>query len=173
MSLTNPGVAPIDLRYKPSTKEFFAMTVNDSTIPRSVSRQPILRIYYNSFTDTAICISSIAAIMNEAGEGTVASLADNCVPTMMTGISNQLKPAAIAVIPNPAGDEARLHLDRGYDPGKSITVSDAGGQLYSIPVAPIGNEWYTLDLSALAPGVYSLRIMDGTYFGSAKIVRIH
>jgi hypothetical protein len=172
MSLTDPGIAPVDLRYRQTGCEFFAMTVNDSTIPRSITPQPLVRIYYSAFIDTAICISSVKAIMNEAGEGTIAGLSDNCVQSIITSVSNGLRPAGIAVIPNPAGNRARLHLDKGITLGNQLNLQDAGGRSFQVPASRSAEEWYDLDLSELPAGIYLLRIMDDAYFGTGRIVRM-
>ncbi|MFM2136444.1 MAG: hypothetical protein RL021_1844, partial [Bacteroidota bacterium] len=168
-SLLNPGTSPLDLRYIPSTREFLGFTLLDSLIPRSANRQPLVRVYYSSVTDTVICISAVEAVMNERSEGTLALLADNCRSTINVGLNETFRSAELMVRPNPAKEEALLHVNEEMRAVRSVRLSSMTGSSIELPLQPVSNGWYRLNLSTVSSGVYSLTLMDSSHFGSVKV----
>ena len=84
--------------------------------------------------------------------------------TGTTGLSEQSVLASMNVWPNPVTNT--LHLTG--TPGATITISNALGQVIQ------NGAWSTtLDVSHLAPGVYTLTVIDknGNRTGSARVVK--
>ncbi len=172
VNMINPIQFPADVRFIASTNEVFGFGLNDSTIPRAVLSRPIVRIFFSNITDTAICISRITAIMNERGEGTTALVAGGCMPLTSTGVFSTLKPAGLLTVPNPATQQTRLHVATGVKTSDYWTLTDITGREFQLAVNAIDKEWFNLDLTALPPGVYVLRICDGEFAGSTRIVKL-
>jgi hypothetical protein len=110
--------------------------------------------------------------MNERGEGTIPVLANNCRSFSTTNVSSLYKNAALMVVPNPAKDEAYLHISEGFNPGATIMMVDITGKQFQVSVAQLRKDWVKLDLKELPNGVYMIRILDGDYAGTARVVKL-
>ncbi|MFM2207814.1 MAG: hypothetical protein RL213_1789 [Bacteroidota bacterium] len=169
-SLLNAALSPIDLRFIPATREFLGFTLLDSVIPRSSSPRSMVRIHYSSLTDTVICISAIRDIMNERAEGTLALLVDNCVNATSVGLSEVSPVPALIVRPNPVSKEALLQITDGKLEVSSVRITGVSGTSFALPVTPVGEGRYKIDLSDLSAGVYSVTASDERNTVSTRIV---
>lgn len=172
VSLINPVVFPVDLRVIASTNEVLGFAINDSMISRSNSSQPIVRVYFSNPTDTSICISSVTAIMNENGEGTITQLINNCAAIPNTGIIAAEKQAELVVIPNPVSGRTFVHFSENLNPGVALDVMEASGRLFSVPLDSFRNGWFIMNTDLLPAGVYIIRLTDGETTGSARFVKL-
>ena len=85
-------------------------------------------------------------------------------------------PMRISISPNPASDKAELFLYEGIDKNRKkeilqIQVVDRLGITRSIIGYGKANKVVNLDLSKLRPGMYFIRVFDGTKWTSGKFVK--
>jgi len=172
VSMINPAEFPADIRFNASSHEVFALSPVDSFIHRSPVPRMVCRVYFSSITDSMICISTVREIVNSHAETMVNYIYGNCITNVGTGVvTTSLQSAALAVIPNPASDRALLHLDRNVSI-QCIHVYDLSGKLFMVPMRLSKDDWYEMDLTKLAQGVYMIRAEGEKVRGVAKLVKL-
>lgn len=171
VSLADPLLFPVDVRYIPSTNEVIGISIQDSSLERS-SNQSLVRIYFSAVTDTSICISAVQDLINQDAEQTMHDLHDNCRPALNTGLASIFKPADLVIIPNPANDKAFLHLSSAEKDIKEVTITDGSGRTIAVPVHSVRDSWYEMDLSNLSGGVYILTVRSSETYGVTRFVKL-
>ena len=172
VSLANPVLFPVDVRFIPNSHQVYGISIVDSSLTRSLTAQSLVRIYFNSITDTAICINSVTDLVNQNAEQTMKYLYDNCRTSILTSVTSVLKPAGIFVMPNPVAEKTFLHMPENMTNEKEILVSDVGGRTVLIPVQNLHDSWYEMNLSQLSGGVYFITIKNASEFGVARFVKL-
>lgn len=170
VSLADPLNFPVDVRYRAASNEVFAISVEDSSLARATTAQPLVRIYFSAITDTAICISQIKDIVNQAAERTVVYTYGSCISTSTSSVFNLLKTADMVLIPNPAKDRAFLHISNGKS--TALTIMDATGKSYEVAIQNLRDDWFELDLHTLATGVYFLVYKSEDTQGTLRMVKV-
>ena len=170
VSLVDPTDFPVDIRYT-TNNQVMAVSPVDSFIHRSATTTMLCRIYYSMITDTAICINHITDIVNRDAERMVANIEGECVASEITGIASIMKPAALAVIPNPATDKAMVHVDENVS-AKHINVFDLNGKLFEVNIQFVKDNWYSMDLHNLPQGVYMIRVEEKDVRGVARLIKL-
>ncbi len=172
VSLINPITFPVDLRFKASTNEVYAISIQDSSILRSTTPRQLVRIYFNGLTDSIICISEITDIVNQDAERTIASVAGTCVPSLITEVSTIARPSDLVVIPNPASERAFIHISGPAGSKDEIQITDASGRIVSVPIILIRDSWYEMNLNSLPTGVYFVIRKGNNVYGVTRFVKL-
>ncbi len=171
VSLADPINYPVDVRYRSSTNEVFAVSIEDSSLQRATLPQNLVRVYFSAVTDTAVCISNIREIVNQDAEKTITYVYGNCISTNITAITSVFKPAELTVLPNPATDRAFIHFS---DKTKieNISLLDISGKVFKLLTQPVKEGWYEIDLHELPQGVYFIVVNTGETRGAIRICKI-
>jgi hypothetical protein len=82
---------------------------------------------------------------------------EGCQPSTV-GINNLVLEPDIKISPNPARDELNISLPDNFQDCQTISIFDLSGRLH-LQEVHCGNE-FRLDVKALQPGFYLLRIMN-------------
>ena len=172
VSLVDPVQYPVDLRFKSSTNEIFAISIQDSAFSRSLINRHLVRVYFSSVTDTMICLSSIKEIINQDAERTVTSIVNGCVNALSTAITSISKPSDLVVIPNPATESAFIHISGATDSKDEITVTDVAGRIVQVPISFVRDAWYEMNLSNLPIGVYIVIRKGNNTSGVSRFVKM-
>jgi hypothetical protein len=172
VSLIDPVQFPVDLRYIAGTNEVFAISIQDSSFTRSTQSNHLVRIYFSSITDSVICISSIKEIVNQDAEKTITSIVGGCVNALNTGITTLAKPSDMVIIPNPATEQAYIHISGAVDTDEQITVTDASGRIVKVPINFVRDAWYEMNLSDLPIGVYFVVRKGSNVSGVSRFVKM-
>jgi hypothetical protein len=172
VSLASPVNFPIDLRYISSTNEVFGISLEDSALMRSISPQPLLRIYFSAITDTQICISSVTDIINQDAEQTIHNIYGSCFASEITSVPALIRQADLVFIPNPARDKAFVHLSENSGSVNELTIMDITGKSYAIPFQMIHESWYELDLGNLPSGIYVISLLNNKSFGITRFIKL-
>ena len=170
VSLLDPVAFPADFRFRGSTHEVFGLSLVDSNIVRSVNQQPLVRIYFSDITDTVICINSIREIVNQNGERTNANIFGNCFAAIPTDIQSPIASAELIMIPNPAQQQAYVHVNAKSISG--LQIFDAAGRSFKVSGTFLREGWYNLDLSGLPSGLYMLRMQGAEAYGTLRFVKL-
>ena len=172
VSLANPVNFPIDVRYR-ATNEVFGISIQDSSLIRSITAQPLVRIYFSSITDTLICISHITEIINHNAEQTNTNIFGNCFAAVPTSIETPAKNIVeLLFVPNPVTNRAFIHIASAQANVNELQITDVSGKVFIVPAEKVHDSWYDLNLSDLPPGVYFARIMNSKAFGITRFVKL-
>ena len=172
VSLADPTLFPVDVRFRASTNEVFAISLQDSSLIRSSNSQHLVRIYFSAITDSVICISQIKEIVNADAERTIPSIAGGCVNSITTGITALAKPSDMVIIPNPANDHVFIHLSGTTDPSDELTITDASGRIVKVAINSVRDAWYEMNIDNLPIGVYFVIRKGKNITGVCRFVKI-
>lgn len=172
VSLIDPVQFPVDVRYITGTNEVFAVSIQDSAFIRSTQANHLVRIYFSSITDSVICISSIKEIVNQDAEKTITSVVGGCVNALNTGITTLAKPSDMVIIPNPANEQAYIHISGVVNTDEQITVTDASGRTVKVPINFVRDAWYEMNISDLPIGVYFVVRKGANVSGVSRFVKM-
>jgi hypothetical protein len=170
VSLADPILFPVDVRFRTATNEVFAISVEDSSLARLTTAQPLVRVYFSAVTDSVICISQIKDIVNQDAERTITYTYGTCITTGIAAVNPIMKPAEMVLIPNPASERAYLHISNGK--AADLTIIDAAGRSYSLAVQPIRDNWFELDLRTIPTGVYFIVLHSSESQGAVRLVKV-
>jgi len=73
-----------------------------------------------------------------------------------------------AMYPNPARDVVSFNIPSGIDSAAVSVFTTAGQQVFSSEITPQQN---TLDISAIAPGIYITKVISGGTKNSFKLIK--
>jgi len=169
ISLASPVDFPCDIRQVTGENEVFAISQQDSAITRSLSPQPLCRIFFSAVTDTIICIDTITEIINQSAERTVTYEYGGCVNTSTTSVIENNNQLPLALIPNPVSEFAFLQIPSGETP-ESIEIIDMTGKSTSLD-AVWNNHSSQIDMSGLQSGLYLLKVRTSSRTGTLRFVK--
>jgi hypothetical protein len=172
VSLANPVLFPVDVRFNSTTNEVFAISLEDSSLDRGIVPQPLVRIYFSATTDTLICISAIADVVNQDAERTIASVIGQCVPSEITSIGQITNQVEMVLLPNPAQDRLFVHLSAEGINMNELTIMDISGKTFSLPKQVYKNSWYEVDINDLPAGVYIVKFSNNNSYGVSRFVKL-
>lgn len=142
----------------------------DSSIARQTGYHKLCRIYYQTITDTMICISQIVDIVNNQHEATLHQIDGPCLNVSANvGINGVDSKNYFIVYPNPSNGKLNINLNLEGTKGLLIVTDVMGKTVYS-QVLSLSQKNNELDLSTLAEGVYTITLKGEKVTLSKRLV---
>ncbi len=173
-SVTNL-VSPLEYNITPAFESNGTMVVGISyqemLINTNNSPVPLCRVYWNSITDTVICIDRIVDIVNENYEASNGMIGGNCVPVPAIAVEENGSTIALNIFPNPAQDIINVTMGLIQPENVDMFITDALGRVvYSNIYKEVSNQTVQVDLSTLRSGVYNITLQTNTGKVTKRIV---
>jgi len=121
---------------------------------------------YHTITDKVIYFN--IPYYEKMSKLSIASIATLAVPVTGTGLTKNNDELPISIYPNPVSD--RIHIQNMDNSGNaSVTIIDCTGRIvvYTSKLNPDNS----LDVSALSPGLYFLRVNDGNHEKTVRFIK--
>lgn len=156
-SLTNIIDYDIAPQYRADGSAIIGFNFNGNALERSLTNQPLVRLFIDQITDTAICISDIEVIVNEQYEQSLPKIGGTCFA--VTGIDQTMANVGMKVYPNPSQGEFNVELTSPLNTSYNLTVTDVTGRvIYTNTLSGKGLLTENIDLRGMNSGMYGLTI---------------
>jgi Lysyl oxidase/Secretion system C-terminal sorting domain len=151
---------------KHSEQRIVALSPDESTIGKSITPEPMLRLHFSSLTSSVVCIDSIIAVVNEKYNLSTATLTEPACQTIVSSTNTAWNTAKVQVIPNPATNDVHLFFDNPDRLPTQVQLTDVHGRLVR-EYSGIRDTDVLLPRNNLPAGVYqySLRNEKGVLTG--------
>lgn len=155
--------------YNNGNNHVFAYSTSQTLVENSNQPKTLCRVYFTQITADEICIASITDIINSGFERTNTYVYGECLSTV--GVNEHTNAFGIMVSPNPASDEVNVYLNTKNTSGMLIIRNSLGAEVKSITPA-IYSAWLNIDISNLAPGIYTLAFENSSgTLASTRLVK--
>ncbi len=149
--------------------ELIGLSYEETSLNKSITWEPFLRVFVKEFLSDTICISEVTAIVNENLE-TMNLVATECnigdVSSVNTKIINQFYSA---VIPNPFSEKANLIFENANNEVVQISIFDLSGKkIYE--EKNIRNKSVEISKSQLSEGLLIYRLVKGAQISTGKFI---
>lgn len=153
-NLLPPLDYPVINDYVTGGTKVIGISYVDSTIDKYTSFTPMCRIYFNSITDTIICIDEIVHIVNNNYEATLTNV-PACINTNSIGMDEIFANNNLIIYPNPNNGLFTIEITDFANENGWINVNDVTGKtIATYEVKNTSNGKMNLDLQTLSKGVY-------------------
>lgn len=166
-NLAPVGDYPISPKFN-SSGTVIGISHIDSSYDKSLSWQPLVRIYYSATTDSVICIDEVVSTVNEHYEETMSIRDPACFAAVLVSREAMTSGPDISVHPNPFSDYTILVLNEGQLSGSRLLLYDLSGKVHRIYKDLSGSQ-LRIDRGNLSPGIYLYRL-EGKLKSSGKIL---
>lgn len=169
-ALTDPTAFPVELRWNSSNGTVAGISPLDSTLARVTQPENLVRIYFSTITDSAVCISEVTDLVNESGERTLSGVMGNCIPTNFLGLKAPKDNFLFSLQPNPARETVALQVSNPHAKLLQIELLNAGGQLVESSMMQSRNERIYLSLDGLGKGLYFVKVSSDNFYRIEKLI---
>ena len=161
-NLVTPTWYPVDPQWQQGGNKVISLSYQDSVINKYWNPTPLFRVYYQTITDTMICIENVVSIVNDKYEEVIPRIDGGCVAATPDGIEEHLKDMSITLVPNPFTNRTEVTFENTYNLTFDAGIYDITGKLVRKIGTIIGNK-FSIDRGNLASGAYylSLRSQNG------------
>ncbi len=147
-----------------ATGHVVGMAVDENALFKQQAPLNFMRVYFNTLTDTFICIDKVIAVVNgnyeevKGNAGPCVHIAQPVKDTTIIIHVEEIAPVTISVIPNPSTGVFEVYAAGKSLQGAAIKVTDALGRLvYQLHNEELSNH-SSIDLSNQPGGVYLLQL---------------
>jgi hypothetical protein len=173
-SVTNL-VSPLEYNITPSFvtggNEVIGISYQEMLINTNASVDQLCRVYWNSITDSVICISQIIDIVNENYEASIGLVGGGCVAVPSIAVQENGSTVALNIFPNPATDIIHVSMGLMQTEDVNLSVTDGLGRVvYSNIYKNVNNQTVQVDLGNLSNGVYNVTLQTNTGKVTKRII---
>jgi Lysyl oxidase/Secretion system C-terminal sorting domain len=173
-SVTNL-VSPLEYNITPSYvtggNEVVGISYQEMLINTNASADQLCRVYWNSITDSVICISQIVDIVNENYEASIGVIGGGCVAVPSIAVQENGSTVALNIFPNPATDIIHVSMGLMQTEDVNLSVTDGLGRVvYSNIYKNVNNQTVQVDLGNLSNGVYNVTLQTNTGKVTKRII---
>lgn len=137
------------------------IAMDGSSIDKSTSTQPLLRIEVASYIDEQICLAEVINIVNHQYE-LIAHTKDNrCIVRETSGVDSHREVSSVQVQPNPFGGHVNLSFSEEVLTPFSLDILDNMGHLINT-YSNIRNRHLKINMNPYASGLYYYRLRNET-----------
>jgi len=159
-NLIDPTWYPITPQAQVGGGRVIGISYQDSLIDKYMVPTPLCRVHYFQLTDTAVCISSIKAVVNQYYEETMTEVVDGCF-SYHVGVDEQEFGVTMRTFPNPFSQTTTIELGNRYGRNLSIRIADPTGRIVR-DLGNISTDRVVIDRTGMASGMYLAQVWDGT-----------
>ena len=156
---------PATLQFNGSNGRVIGLSLQDSSVARSNTYQPLCRIYYSNPMEE-ICIGDIVDVVNESYESSTTHIEEGCAT--ITGLSHLKDPYITHVAPNPMTDQAVLTISNWMNDEPVLDLIDLSGRIVR-HYGPMKSNRIVINRGDLSDGTYFYRL-SGKYIQQGKLV---
>ncbi len=164
-SLTDPTTEPFTVQGNFSG-EIIGISYPDSSLQRALTPQPLCRIYYQTVTETEICIAEIRDIVNSDYEQTIPKVGGECI--LLTSTKEFTNDLEIRVQPNPFRTQTELVIQYPDNIEFDLNILDVNGQIVQ-SYGKVRPGTITIERGKLGAGIYFFELTSG---GARKVGRL-
>lgn len=161
-SLANPIQYPVIPEYVTGGQSVIALSYQGLYLPINLQASPLCRIYFQTVSDTIICIDKIIAVVNNKFEYIPSIIDGSCISTEVTAISPAPINAQIQILPNPCTNGncvLHLKLNSEENPTKLLIFNILGKQILNQNIL-LHTGWQTINLQQLNAGIYFIKLVN-------------
>jgi hypothetical protein len=168
-------VSPLEYNITPSFvtggNEVIGISYQEMLINTNASVDQLCRVYWNSITDSVICISQIIDIVNENYEASIGLVGGGCVAVPSIAVQENGSTVALNIFPNPATDIIHVSMGLMQTEDVNLSVTDGLGRVvYSNIYKNVNNQTVQVDLGNLSNGVYNVTLQTNTGKVTKRII---
>lgn len=171
ISLVDATDFPADIRFNPNTNSIFGISPVDSSIARSTTPQSLVRVFFSGVNQNWICVSAIVDIVNSRAERTVATIAGNCIPAIVTDVVEKDNLLYFHLIPNPAKENVTIMLQNPSGKNMVAAVYDYSGRLVKEMTISANQTKATISLDDVSSGIYFVKISNDSFYRVEKLIK--
>jgi hypothetical protein len=168
VSLVNTAEYPVNAQWSSATNRILALSVEDSTINRSPTAQPLCRVYFSSVTASQICIDEFESAVSGIYQALMTKVEGPCVMPSSTSSINYSN-FEVQIAPNPFEGETTFSFKNMGAAPLRLEIFDATGRLvdaYENIITPN----FVLKQNKMTSGVYLYRISGASGMQSGKLM---
>lgn len=151
----------------PLTNMVMSFSRNNDFIERSMTAQPLVRIYYSEIIGNEICIENIVGIINDNLERVPNTIEGACLLISSLNQFNGLK--ELSVFPNPTSNELTINW-KGDQAVLGWELANLHGQVLREGNS-VEKRQLKMDLSGLNAGLYFIKLLSSEGHSLIKIVK--
>lgn len=156
------------LNFNPSTGKITGFVISDEPIYKHTEASEFLRIHFDSFTGSQICVESIDAIVNELLEVVNPAISDACIVASGIGGVKQGDLSDLTISPNPFNVRTKITFPNAKADSFTISLYDAGGALVYKEYGIIEEE---LIIEGVAGGhIYTFLLESSDIYYTGKLI---
>lgn len=156
-SLTDVTTQPFTLQGN-FNGDIIGISYPDSAIQKTLTPQPICRVYYSSVTSTDICISEIRDIVNSDYEQVIPVIGGECI--LLTSTKEFTNDLEIRVQPNPFSTQTELIIQYPDNIEFNLNILDVNGRVVQ-HYGTVRPGTVTIERGRLASGIYFFELTSG------------
>lgn len=157
VSLTDATTEPFTVQGNFSGA-IIGLSYPDSSLQKTLTPEPLCRIYYAAVTDTEICISEIRDIVNSDYEQTVSVIGGECL--LLTSTKEFTNDLEIRVQPNPFITQTDLIIQYPENIEFDLNILDVNGRVVQT-YGKVRPGTVILQRGDLAAGIYFFELTNG------------
>ena len=138
--------------------DIIGLSYPDSSLQKTITPQPLCRIYYQTITDTEICISEIRDIINSDYEQTIPLIGGECI--LLTSTKEFSDDLEIRIQPNPFSIQAELIIQYPDNLEFDLNILDVNGRVVQ-QYGKVRPGTVTIDRGNLTAGIYLFELTNG------------
>jgi hypothetical protein len=169
-SLIDPTQFPNNPRFRVNGNKIIGLSINDSVIETSNQNTPFLRVYFDSITNSTICVESVIHCLDQSFRPVKINLIDACVQFADLA-ENQI--SNFSIFPNPANESIEITFQNSKAENLSLTIYDALGRIVNQNIISDVSKPFQINTSLYENGLYNISIQQENYFTSKRLLIIH
>ena len=152
-----------------SDNELLGISYEESSLGKSITWEPFLRVFVSEFYTDTICIASVEAILNENLE-TMNLVGTECNIGDVSSVSKiQKNQFYSAVLPNPMSEKANLIFENSENESVQISIFDLSGKKI-FEEKNIRNKSIEISKSELSEGLLIYKLVKGAKISTGKFI---
>ena len=156
-SLTDATTEPFTVQANFSG-EIIGLSYPDSSLQKTLTPQPICRIFYSSVTGTEICISEVRDIINSDYEQTIPVIGGECI--LLTSTKEFTNDLEIRVQPNPFAFQTDLVIQYPDNIEFDLNILNLNGRVVQT-YGKVRPGTVTIQRGDLSAGIYFFELTNG------------
>lgn len=168
VSLVNANAYPVTAQWSAANNRILALSVEDSTIERSPSAQPLCRVYFSSVTASQICINQFESAVSGVYQALMTQVEGPCVMPSSTDLVNY-SDFEVQVAPNPFEGSTQFSFNNMGASPVQLQIYDGTGRLVDA-YENIQTKVFTFHQKQLTAGIYIYRISGEAGIRTGKLM---
>lgn len=168
VSLVNANDYPVTAQWSAANNRILALSLEDSTIERSLSAQPLCRVYFSNVTASQICINQFESAVSGVYQALMTKVEGPCVMPSSTNLVNY-NGFEVKVAPNPFEGATQFSFNNMGAGPIQLQVYDGTGRLVDA-YENIRTKTFTLNQKQLTSGIYIYRVSGDAGIQTGKLM---
>lgn len=159
---------PVLVQGNISSGEIIGISLQDSTINKSRTFQPLVRIYYSQLTDNFLCLDESSDIINRSYQQVYAIADNNCI-NITTNTEDIPLEKLIKIQPNPFNNNTLISFPNPNKAEYQLFINDLSGRVVK-NITNIRDENIALSRGDLSNGIYYIQLISEEKILTGKLI---